>query len=66
MAEVAAFLAAKTSDIIPFCHFLPLSHVGVAWDIWPSEGCVVATVTAQIERCIGVEMEGNNCLGDGV
>ena len=58
VAEVAAVLAAKkTSDVVPLCHSLPLSHVGVAWDIRPDEGCVVATVTARTEGRTGVEME---------
>ena len=58
VAEIAAVMAAKkTSDIVPLCHSLPLSHVGVVWDIRPSEGCVVATVTAKTEGRTGVEME---------
>ena len=58
VAEIAAVLAAKkTSDIVPLCHSLPLSHVGVAWDIRHNEGCVVATVTARTLGRTGVEME---------
>ena len=58
MAEIAAILAMKkTSDIIPLCHSLPLTHVGVAWDIRHSEQCVVVMVTASTEARTGVEME---------
>ena len=58
VAEIAAILVAKkTADIVPLCHSLPLSHVGVAWDIRPDEGCVVATVTVHCEGKTGVEME---------
>ena len=58
VAEIAAILASKsTSDIIPLCHSLPLSHVGVAWDIQLDENCVVAMVTVKTEGKTGVEME---------
>lgn len=58
VAEVAAVMAAKrTPDIIPLCHSLSLSHVGVAWDIQPDEGYVVAMVTVSTEGKTGVEME---------
>ena len=58
VAEIAALMAAKkTADIVPLCHTLPLSHVGVAWDVRPEEGCVVATVTVRTEAKTGVEME---------
>lgn len=58
VAEVAAVMAAKrTDDIIPLCHSLPLSHVGVAWDIQPDKCCVVATVTVHTVGQTGVEME---------
>lgn len=58
VAEIAAIMAAKrTSDIVPLCHPLPLSHVGVAWDIQPDDGYVVATVTVHNKGQTGVEME---------
>ena len=58
VAEIAAIMATKrTADIIPLCHPLPLSHVGVVWDIQLDEGCVVATVTVKTEGQTGVEME---------
>lgn len=58
VAEVATVMATKrTADIIPLCHSLPLSHVGVAWDIQPDKCCVVATVTVHTVGQTGVEME---------
>ena len=58
VAEIAAVLAAKkTADIVPLCHSLPLSHVGVAWDIQQDEGCVVAMVTVKTDGCPGGERE---------
>jgi cyclic pyranopterin phosphate synthase len=58
VAEIAAIMAAKrTSDIIPLCHPLPLSHVGVAWDVRPKDGYVVVMVTIHTEGRTGVEME---------
>ena len=58
VAEIAAVMATKkTADIVPLCHSLPLSHVGVAWDVRPDEGCVVAMVTVRTEGKTGVEME---------
>ena len=58
VAEIAAIMAAKrTADIVPLCHPLRLSHVGVAWDIQPGEGYVAAMVTVSTEGQTGVEME---------
>ena len=58
VAEIAAIMAAKrTADIVPLCHPLRLSHVGVAWDIQPEEGYVAAMVTVRTKGQTGVEME---------
>ncbi len=55
-APLAGIMAAKrTSDLIPLCHPLPLSHVGVTLDVGDEavEIVAVAETTAQT----GVEME---------
>ena len=55
-AQLAGIMAAKrTSDLIPLCHPLPLSNVGVELQVRPDgvEIVAVAETTAQT----GVEME---------
>jgi len=56
VARVAGILAAKrTSEIIPLCHQLPLSHVGV--DITPVKDGYRLTATVRTTAQTGVEME---------
>jgi cyclic pyranopterin phosphate synthase len=55
-AQVAGIMAAKrTAELIPLCHPLPLSHVGVTLDIG-DEG-VEITAAAETTAQTGVEME---------
>ena len=55
-AQVAGIMAAKrTSDLIPLCHPLPLSHVEVLLDL--GDGSVEITATAETTAQTGVEME---------
>src|SRR5881392_1440638 len=55
-AQLAGIMAAKrTSDLIPLCHPLPLSHVGV--DLVVGEGRVTITASAETTGQTGVEME---------
>ena len=55
-AQLAGIMAAKrTSDLIPLCHPLPLSHVGVELEI--GEGRVEITASAETTAQTGVEME---------
>ncbi len=55
-ARLAGIMAAKrTSELIPLCHPLPLTHVGV--DIVPARGGVAITATARTAAQTGVEME---------
>ena len=58
VAEVAAVSAAKrTSDIVPLCHPLPLTHVDVAWSV-SGERCEVGVrVSVKCVGRTGVEME---------
>ncbi|MHB9022994.1 MAG: bifunctional molybdenum cofactor biosynthesis protein MoaC/MoaB [Armatimonadota bacterium] len=56
VAKVAAIQAAKnTSQIIPYCHPLPVDFVGVEFDLQEAAILVTATVTATHKT--GVEME---------
>ena len=55
-AQVAGIMAAKrTSDLIPLCHPLPLSHVEVSLEI-DAEGVVILAVVETTAQT-GVEME---------
>lgn len=56
VAKVAGIMAAKkTSDIIPYCHPLPLDQVKIEYTFRPTEVTITATVTAIWKT--GVEME---------
>ena len=56
VARIAGIMAAKkTSDLIPLCHQLPLSHVAVQFEIRP-DGIEVLATAATTART-GVEME---------
>jgi cyclic pyranopterin phosphate synthase len=55
-AQVAGIMAAKrTAELIPLCHPLPLSHVGVALEVGEDEVTIVAS--AETTAQTGVEME---------
>jgi cyclic pyranopterin monophosphate synthase len=55
-AQVAAIMAAKrTSELIPLCHPLPLSHVDVRLDV--EEAAVAIEAVAETTAQTGVEME---------
>jgi cyclic pyranopterin phosphate synthase len=55
-AQLAGIMAAKrTSELIPLCHPLPLSHVEVTLDV--QDGIVDITAVAETTAQTGVEME---------
>jgi cyclic pyranopterin monophosphate synthase len=55
-AQLAGIMAAKrTSELIPLCHPLPLTHVDVALEV--HEGRVEITGSAETSAQTGVEME---------
>ena len=57
-ARVAGLQAAKkTSDLIPLCHPLALTHCQVDFDIPPSRDRIVITASARIAARTGIEME---------
>jgi len=55
-AQIAGIMAAKrTSELIPLCHPLPLSHIGVSLEI--GEAGVEITGVVETTAQTGVEME---------
>jgi cyclic pyranopterin phosphate synthase len=55
-AQVAGIMGAKqTSELIPLCHPLPLSHVDVSLQV--GEGRVEIVASAETTAQTGVEME---------
>ena len=55
-ARIAGIMAAKrTSDLIPLCHPLPLTHVQVELDV--GDDVVEITASAETTAQTGVEME---------
>jgi cyclic pyranopterin phosphate synthase len=55
-AQLAGIMAAKrTSELIPLCHPLPLSHLEVTLDV--QEGVVGIVAVAETTAQTGVEME---------
>ena len=57
-ARLAGIQAAKrTAELIPLCHPLALSFVGVEADVAPSEGTVTIIAEARTSAQTGVEME---------
>jgi cyclic pyranopterin monophosphate synthase len=55
-AQLAGIMAAKrTSELIPLCHPLPLSHIEVALDV--QDGVVAIVAVAETTAQTGVEME---------
>jgi len=56
VARIAGILAAKkTADLIPLCHSLPLSHVGLEFEV--QAGGVSIRASASTAAQTGVEME---------
>ena len=64
VARVAGIMAAKrTSDLIPLCHPLALSHVSVDFELMPQQSAVKARCTAKLTGKTGVEMEALTGVG---
>ncbi len=58
VARIAGIMATKrTSDLVPMCHPLALTHVAVEFETEPDAGAVECTVTAETTGQTGVEME---------
>jgi len=57
-ARIAAIQAAKrTAELIPLCHTLPLSHVGVEFELCDDPPSVIIRTEARAHYKTGVEME---------
>ena len=57
-ARIAAIQAAKrTDELIPLCHSLPLSYVGLEAEIDAEAGTITLTAEARTNAQTGVEME---------
>ena len=58
VARIAGIMAAKkTSDVIPLCHPLPLSHCSLNFEMLPDESAVKVIATVKTTWATGVEME---------
>lgn len=58
VARIAGVMAAKkTSDLIPLCHPLALTHVDIQLDVNESKQCVDCVVEVKTAGQTGVEME---------
>jgi cyclic pyranopterin phosphate synthase len=57
-ARVAGIMAAKrTTELIPFCHPIPISSVDLEFELLRGEGEVAIKATARTHAATGVEME---------
>jgi cyclic pyranopterin phosphate synthase len=67
VARIAAIQAAKrTSDLIPLCHPLPLTHVAVEFALDGDAGAVAIEVTTETLAQTGVEMEALTAAAVGL
>ena len=67
VARIAAIQAAKrTSELVPLCHPLPLTHVQVEFALDPAAGAVHCTVQAETLGRTGVEMEALTAVQVGL
>ncbi len=58
VARIAGIMAAKkTSEVIPLCHPLPLSHCALNFEMLPEESAVKVFATVKTTWATGVEME---------
>lgn len=58
VARVAGIMAAKkTSELIPLCHPLTLTHIEIDLHVLPLEECVQCRATVETRERTGVEME---------
>lgn len=67
IARIAAIQAAKrTSDLIPLCHPLPLTHVAAEFVLDEGQSCIHCTVQAETWGRTGVEMEALTAVQVGL
>jgi cyclic pyranopterin phosphate synthase len=67
VARIAAIMATKrTSDLIPLCHPLALTHVAVEFNINAAQSSVTCTVHVETTGKTGVEMEALTAVQIGL
>jgi len=67
IARIAAIMASKrTSDLIPLCHPLALTHVSVDFDIDQAQSSIGCTVRVETQGKTGVEMEALTAVQVGL
>jgi cyclic pyranopterin phosphate synthase len=67
VARIASIQAAKrTAELVPLCHPLPLTHVGVAFSIDAGASAIDCEVTAETFGRTGVEMEALTAVQIGL
>jgi cyclic pyranopterin phosphate synthase len=67
IARIAAIAASKrTSDLIPLCHPLPLTRVGVEFSLDDGHSAIAIEVTAETLGRTGVEMEALTAAAVGL
>ena len=58
VARIAGIMAAKkTSEMIPLCHPLPITHCKIDFQMLESEAAVEVSATVKVDGKTGVEME---------
>lgn len=58
VARIAGIMAAKrASELIPLCHSLPLSHVGIEFEPDSVRNCIRIHASVRVSAQTGVEME---------
>lgn len=67
VARIAAIQAAKrTADLIPLCHPIALSRVGIEFAIDRERACITCEATAETVGRTGVEMEALTAVSVGL
>ena len=67
VARIAAIQAAKqTSNLIPLCHPLALTHINVDFELFPEEKRAFIEVTVETLGKTGVEMEALTAASVGL
>ena len=67
VARLAAIQAAKrAADLIPLCHPIALTHIGVEFTIDRKRACIACEVTAETVGRTGVEMEALTAVSVGL
>jgi cyclic pyranopterin phosphate synthase len=67
VARIAAIQAAKrTADLIPLCHPIALTRIGVEFTIDRKRACITCEATAETVGRTGVEMEALTAVSVGL